>query len=378
MSFSLILLAAGKSTRFKSNLAKPYHKIASKTLLEITLSKMKQFKQIKKIIILYNKKDLKKLKKLSIQNVQLVLGGNTRQESAYIGLKYLNRYRGINKVLIHDAARPNFSLKLINKIISNSKKFKTIIPAINIQDAIKYKDKNSTIKNLKRDKFFLTQTPQCFDKKEIFDLHKRNKKYYLDDDFSLIRNLKDVKFISGEKSNIKITEKNDIIFLKNSLKAKMSVGIGFDVHRLVKNKKLFLAGLSIPSKLGTEGHSDGDPVLHSIIDAILGATKLGDIGEKFSDQKKEFKNIRSTVLLNEILSEIEKKNYFINNMDINIITQTPKIKKYKKKIIKNISRLCKIDKNRLNIKGKTTEKLGIIGQEKAIATEVILSMIKYD
>ena len=158
----------------------------------------------------------------------------------------------------------------------------------------------------------------------------------------------------------------------------MSVGLGFDVHRLVKNKKLFLAGLNIPAKLGTEGHSDGDPVLHAIIDAILGACKLGDIGEKFSDKKDKFKNIRSTFLLDQVLKEIEEKNYIINNIDINIITQTPKIKKYKKKIIDNLSKLCKIDKKKINVKGKTAEKLGVIGREKAIASEVIVSVIKYD
>ena len=115
MSFSLILLAAGKSSRFKSNLAKPYHKIGSKTLLEITICKVLNFKQIKKIVIVYNKKDIKKLRKLKIKNARLVLGGKTRQESAYLGLKYLSKYTDINKVLIHDAARPNFSSKLIKK-----------------------------------------------------------------------------------------------------------------------------------------------------------------------------------------------------------------------------------------------------------------------
>ena len=338
---------------------------------------MLNFKQIKRIVIVYNRKDLQKLKKLKIKNAKLVLGGKTRQESAYLGLKYLARLRNTSKVLIHDAARPNFSLKMINQIIINSKKYKTVIPIIKVRDAIKYK-KKSDIKNLNRSNFFLTQTPQCFNKKEIFNLHKQKNRFYLDDDFSLIRNLKKVKLLPGEITNIKVTEKKDINFLKTFLKNTMSVGIGFDVHRLVKNKKLFLAGLNIPSKLGTDGHSDGDPVLHAIIDAILGACRLGDIGRKFSDKKNKFKNIRSTILLNKVLNEINKRNYFINNMDINIITQTPKIKKYKDKIINNISKLCKVDKKRLNVKGKTAEKLGVIGNENAIASEVILSMIKYD
>ena len=126
------------------------------------------------------------------------------------------------------------------------------------------------------------------------------------------------------------------------------------------------------------GHSDGDPVLHSITDAILGACKMGDIGQMFSDKNKKFKNIRSTILLQKVMERIKAKGYFVNNIDINIITETPKIKKFKNKMIKNISKLCKISKNQINIKGKTTEKLGIIGKEKAIACEVITSIIKND
>jgi 2-C-methyl-D-erythritol 4-phosphate cytidylyltransferase/2-C-methyl-D-erythritol 2,4-cyclodiphosphate synthase len=158
----------------------------------------------------------------------------------------------------------------------------------------------------------------------------------------------------------------------------MSLGIGFDVHRLVLNRKLYLGGLKIKSKLGTLGHSDGDPVLHSITDAILGACNMGDIGNKFSDKNKKFKNIRSTILLKQVIKEVKSLGYYINNIDVNIITQTPKIQKFKKKIALNISKICEISKNQINIKGKTTEKLGVIGKEQAIACEVITSVIKYD
>ena len=156
------------------------------------------------------------------------------------------------------------------------------------------------------------------------------------------------------------------------------MGIGFDVHRLVPKRRLYLAGLKVKSKLGTLGHSDGDPVLHSITDAILGACKMGDIGQMFSDKSQKFKNIRSTILLSKVIEQIKSIGYYINNIDINIITQTPKIKNYKKKMIENIAKLCEISINQINIKGKTTEKLGVVGKEKAIACEVITSVIKYD
>ena len=105
---------------------------------------------------------------------------------------------------------------------------------------------------------------------------------------------------------------------------------------------------------------------------------MGDIGQMFSDKSKRFKNIRSTILLQKVVDLIKLKRYFINNIDINIITQTPKIKSYKNKMINNIAKLCQISNDQINIKGKTTEKLGVIGKEKAIACEVICSVIKYD
>ena len=105
---------------------------------------------------------------------------------------------------------------------------------------------------------------------------------------------------------------------------------------------------------------------------------MGDIGQMFSDKSKKFRNIRSTILLRKVIEQIKSKGFYINNIDINIITQTPKIKKYKKKMIDNIAKLCEISINQINIKGKTTEKLGVVGKEKAIACEVITSVIKYD
>ena len=381
MSFCLIILAGGNSHRFKSNVGKPYQKIAGKSLIEINIIKALQFKQIKKIILVFNKKDSKLVKNLKLKNIQLVVGGINRQQSTFFALKYLSKQKNISKVLIHDVARPNFSLKLFSSILKNMKDARAVIPKIEIQDAIKQvidSSKEEYILGKKRDNLFLTQTPQAFNLKEIYNLHKNNSAKYKDDDISLYMDLNKVKFIEGEKNNFKITDISDFKNLKNIYKSKLNVGIGFDVHRLVPKRKLYLAGLRIKSKLGTLGHSDGDPVLHSVIDAILGACKMGDIGQMFSDKSKKFKNIRSTILLQKVIVQIQSKGYFINNIDVNIIAQTPKVKNYKKKMINNIAKLCEISNEQINIKGKTTEKLGVIGKGKAIACEVIASVIKYD
>ena len=377
MRFSFILLAAGDSNRFKSNLPKPYHKIAGKTLIELSINKIRQFKEFKKIIIVYNKKHIKFLKEINLKNIIFVRGGKNRQQSTLNALMYLKNQTQLKKVLIHDAARPNFSKNLIKKILNESKKKEVVIPILKLQDALKKNDKNKYL-NLKRNNFFFTQTPQCFNIKEILNLHKKHKAKNIDDDLSLIENINKIKLINGEKINFKITDKEDLTLLKNISKSNLKIGIGFDVHRLVKGRKLFLGGVKIPSSLGTLGHSDGDPVLHAIIDAVLGACQMGDIGEKFSDKNKKFKNVSSSYLIKKIMNQIKINNYEINNLDINIITETPKLKKFKKKIVSNISKLCEIPVANINIKAKTTEKLGIIGKEKAIASEVIVSVIKYD
>ena len=381
MNFCLIILAGGNSHRFRSNIGKPYQKLAGKSLIEINVDKARKFKQIKKIILVYNKKDIKRLKSLRLKNIKFIPGGNTRQQSTFNALKFLKNQRGVSKVLIHDVARPNFSSKLFGSIINNMKNARAVVPKIKLQDAIKQiidSSKNEYILGKKRKNLFLTQTPQAFNLKEIYHLHKTNSGKYKDDDISLYMDLNKVKFIEGEKSNFKITDKSDFENLKNIYKSKQSVGIGFDVHRLVPKRKLYLAGLRVKSKLGTLGHSDGDPVLHAVTDAILGACKMGDIGQMFSDKSKKFKNIRSTILLRRVIEQIKFKGYFINNIDINIIAQTPKIKNYKNKMINNIAKLCEISYDQINIKGKTTEKLGVVGKEKAIACEVICSVIKYD
>mgnify|MGYP001243649270 CR=1 FL=1 len=175
MTFCLIILAGGNSHRFRSNIGKPYQKIAGKSLIEINVIKARKFKQIKKIVLVYNKKDLNRVKSLKLKNVKLIKGGKTRQQSTLNALKNLVNFKGVKKVLIHDAARPNFSLKLLGSIIKNMKNSKAVIPKINIQDAVKQKinsSLNEYIIGKNRENLFLTQTPQAFNLKEIYHLHK--------------------------------------------------------------------------------------------------------------------------------------------------------------------------------------------------------------
>ena len=220
----------------------------------------------------------------------------------------------------------------------------------------------------------LTQTPQCFNFKSLYNLSKNNKTIITDEASLYLNNNKKVKFIKGEEKNIKITKKSD---LYNS-PIKTFYGIGFDVHRLVKNKKLYLGGIKIPFHSGLKGHSDGDVIIHSIIDSILGALRKKDIGSLYPSNKNKFKNIRSSKMLNPVILDLNNNSWHINNLDINLICERPKVSKYRSKIINSLSNLMNIDKNIINIKGKTVEKLGLIGKENAIACEAVVSISKYE
>ncbi len=378
MSIFLILLAAGESKRLKSSVPKPYIRVNNKKLLEHALNSFKDFRAIKKTVIVYNKKHKKHLNKLNPKNTLKIAGGKTRQESTFRALKKIKKMN-CKKVLIHDSARPFPSKKIINQIIRKLRTNHAVVPIIKINDATKRVEKKIIFKNIKRNSLRFTQTPQGFTFKKIYEKHKKNINTYVDDDSALfIDDGEKVVSINGSKRNLKITDKEDLDIIKSLTKGKNYSGIGFDVHRLVKGRKLYLGGIKIPFVLGLKGHSDADPVLHALIDSLLGACRLGDIGKLFPDKNKKYKNIRSAILLGKVIELIKSENFSINNIDINIIAQKPKIKKYSKKMIRKISKLCEINPNEINIKGKTTERLGLIGKGKAIASEVITSVNKYD
>ncbi len=278
MSLFLIILAAGDSKRLKSSIPKPFQVINNKTLLEHSILAFKNFKKIKKTVIVYNKKHKKYLDQLKLKNLIKVTGGKTRQESTFKALTKIKKM-SCNKVLIHDAARPSPSKSLINQLIIKIKSNHAVIPVIKTNDAAKRIKKNVIFKNIERESLRFAQTPQAFTFKKIFEKHKKNIKNVVDDDSALFSG-NEIKVISiyGSKKNLKVTDNEDLNIFKSIKKGETSYGIGFDVHKLVPKKKLYLGGIKINSHIGTLGHSDGDPVLHAIIDAILGACKMGDIG----------------------------------------------------------------------------------------------------
>jgi len=366
MNNYFIILASGQSKRFNSNRPKQFNIYKNKALFKHSLEKAIKSKLFKKIILVVNNK--KSIKEKFPKNVSIIKGGKERSDSSLIALKYIKKFNPTN-VLIHDAARPNFTIKLLNNLIKMLKNNKAVIPAINSKDSIKYKIKNQLF-NLNRNNSYLTQTPQAFKFKNLYNLSVKQKNKVTDEATLFIENNLKIKIIRGENLNSKITYKED---MQNN---QTFFGIGFDVHRLIKGKQLFLGGIKIPFHSGLKGHSDGDVIIHSVIDSLLGAMKKKDIGTFFPDNQKKFKNIRSPKMLKPINAILNKNNYYINNLDINLICEKPKVSKHRDKIIKSLSNLLGVDKKLINLKGKTVEKLGLIGKEKAIACEVICSISK--
>jgi len=368
MNNYFVILAAGKSKRFHKKIPKQFYNYKNKEIIDHSIEKSINSKLFKKIIVVTNHIGHFK-KKRAHKSVKIIKGGRERSDSSLIALKYLRKYKP-NNILIHDAARPNFTIKLLEKLLNHLKKNIAVIPFINSRDTVKYKVKNE-IYNLKRENTYLTQTPQAFKFKKLYKLAISEKNKITDEATLFINKNIKIKFIKGENDNNKITFENDIKLPKTFF------GIGFDIHRLEKNKKLYLGGTKIPFHSGLRGHSDGDVILHSIIDAILGAMRNKDIGSFFPNTKK-YKNIRSPKMLKPVIESLNKSNLFINNLDINLICEQPKVSKYRNQIVDSISKLMMLKKNLINLKGKTVEKLGLIGKEKAIACEVIISITKYD
>jgi len=154
------------------------------------------------------------------------------------------------------------------------------------------------------------------------------------------------------------------------------IGIGYDIHRLVEGRRLFIGGIEIPYIKGLLGHSDGDALIHAICDALLGAVAEGDIGEQFPDTDPKYYGISSIELLKTVDDLIKKKGFVINNIDTVIIAQEPRLLPFKEQMRQKIAEILKLQEEAVNIKAKTNEDLGEIGRKEAIACYAVVTIIK--
>jgi 2-C-methyl-D-erythritol 4-phosphate cytidylyltransferase/2-C-methyl-D-erythritol 2,4-cyclodiphosphate synthase len=380
-----LILAGGTGERAKkSNKSPPkqYMEFNNISPLRYLLKNITKINEISSITVVISKENIKEYKRdtKGINNLRkYVIGGKTRRESSLKGIKNLKNEFGNKKnqkVLIHDAARPFISKKIILQSIKNLKKYSATCPYVNIEDTIKSIDYKNKLNNIDRNKLISLQTPQGFGLNEIFELHKKNKKE-LSDDFSLIIN-KEISFklIKGSKENFKITTNEDLLIFNNIIlsKKKNLVGIGFDIHAFTDGNEITLGGLKLKSKYKLLAHSDGDVLLHSITDAILGATNKNDIGVHFPPSKSKYKNSDSVLFLNKAMDFVKKLDGRIINLDINLICDYPKINPIKLKLKKNLSNLLDLEIDKINIKATTTEDQGFINFKKGIASQAIVSI----
>ncbi len=374
MKIACIVLASGKSTRFGKSRSKLIYKVYGLPIIEYTLKNISKYINKKSIYITISKKLTKKDNKLisKYSTNQLIYGGKSRVESLKKAFFVVEKTK-YDYVVIHDAARPNTTDKIFKSLLRHLKtnKYDCVIPSSKVEDTLRRKNKT-----IDRSKYLTFQTPQVF-KFKIFRDNLKKLKHMPTDDLGVIekqKNLK-IKYIEGNKENLKITKPDDLIVFKKLITKKILIGNGFDIHKLSKGNFLALAGLKIKSELKSVGHSDGDVVLHSIIDALLGATSKGDIG-KYFPSSKQYKNADSKLLLEEIKKRIKFHRYIIENIDCTVICQRIRLENYKDKIGKNIAKILNCKNSSVNIKAKTADNIGIIGKSRAIACWTTLKIIK--
>ena len=378
-----IILSGGTGTRFDISKPKQFYKLNKKTIVETTVDKFVNSNLFNYIIVVSHKDFFKFTKNLfNNTKIQVILGGENRQKSVFNGLIAAKSFNP-KYVLIHDAVRPFFSINLLKKVLKKLQGEISVIPSINVHDSVRY-FKNKKYSNIFRENLKLIQTPQGYCFNSIYEAHKKNKESIHTDDSMILYELKNkIRLIKGEKINFKITTKEDysigkLIIKENNNMSDIRVGTGFDVHKFKEGKKLKLFGVTIPFDKSLDGHSDADVGFHSIVDAILGGLCLGDIGNHFPPTDNKWKNKQSIFFMKHAKNLLKNEKFKINNLDITLICEKPKVSQYQKRFIKSVGEALNIDCRKINIKGTTTEKLGFLGREEGIACQVSVTLSKDD
>ncbi|MDA3907963.1 MAG: bifunctional 2-C-methyl-D-erythritol 4-phosphate cytidylyltransferase/2-C-methyl-D-erythritol 2,4-cyclodiphosphate synthase [Sulfurimonas sp.] len=353
---TLVLLAAGSSSRFLCDVKKQWLRIGNEPLWQYVARKCVETKLFNKIIITASSDDIEFMK--SYDSFTFVKGSTTRQSSLNNALKEVDS----EYVLVSDIARSCISEEFLKKIISKKGEADCIVPYLKVSDTVVYE--NETID---RDKVKRVQTPQLSRTSVLKDSLNTNIEF-TDESSAIVANGGSREFILGENEANKITFIRDLNQLSCLSKPSTDIlsGTGFDVHAFDDNEDMYLGGVKIDSSFGFKAHSDGDVAIHALIDALLGAAGMGDIGDSFPDSSDEYKNIDSKILLQRVVNKIYNFGFVIVNVDLTIAAQTPRIGKYKLQMRKTIAEILNCESSRVNIKATTTEKLGFIGRSEGV------------
>ena len=369
LNVTLIVLCAGNSTRFEHKTKKQWIRIANEPLWLNVTKRLASFSSFDKVIVASHENELNYMKNFTDDFV-FVKGGETRQKSILNCLEFVDT----KYVMISDVARACIPKSVIEELLKEKETADCIVPALNVTDTVVYE--NDTIN---RDKVKLIQTPQLSNTQIL--KNALNTPIEFTDESSAIKNINGtIKYIQGSLESKKLTlgnELNELPCLKDPSNNFFN-GTGFDIHAFQDNKEMFLGGVKLPYEYGFKAHSDGDVLIHSVIDALLGAIGAGDIGEFFPDTDDKYKGIDSKILLDHIVAFIYNVGYEIVNIDVTIIAQKPKINPFKNEIKNSMAKLLKIKKQFVNIKATTAEKMGFIGRAEGVAVQSVATVKYYN
>ncbi len=308
------------------------------------------------------------LEKAGAGDVKIASGGDERQDSVRNGLAAFGP--DIELILIHDGARPYVSRAVIDRVLAAAAERGAATAAVRAKDTVRRERADGSTETLDRGSLWQVQTPQGFRRDILEDAYgKAEADGYLGTDDTVLceRAGYDVAIAEGEYVNYKITTAED-------MPRETRTGIGYDVHRLVPGRKLILGGVEIPYELGLDGHSDADVLTHAVMDALLGAAGLGDIGKHFPDTDDRYLGISSIELLRQVGEKLGEAGFSIVNVDAVLIAQKPKIAPHTDEMRANMAGALGISGAKINIKGTTTEKLGFTGRGEGMAAQAVCTV----
>ena len=400
MKTAVIIAAAGMGRRLGGPIPKQFMDIGGQPVIAKTLKVFEAMDEIDHIFIVTNEDYMEHCenitKEYGITKLSaIVCGGAERQDSVYNALKAVSGFNGgsdhgIEYVLIHDGARPFVTPEVVLNVLEGIVQSGAAVACVPMKDSLRRAsaaghagrdeiggaDRDASAAGgscaVDRSEYFAVQTPQGFRTSAILHAYEKayEEGYYGTDDASLAERAGlDVAIVKGDYANIKITTRED-------LPMEYRVGTGFDVHKFEEGRKLILGGVDIPYEKGLAGHSDADVLVHALMDALLGAAAMGDIGRHFPDTDQKYKGISSLKLLEHVGSLLLDEGYSIGNVDVTVIAQAPKIAPHIEAMRDNIAEILKLEKSRINIKGTTTEKLGFTGRKEGMAAEAVCALYR--
>ena len=318
-----------------------------------------------------NEVSTKRAASIARKPVKIVPGGERRQDSVLCGLMAT----GCEIAAIHDCARCLVTETVISPAIAAAIETGSGVAAMPVRDTLRFSD---TGESPDRSSLMQMQTPQCFDRMKLIEAYSALQGEATDDAAIWQTRFGQVTYTPGSIMNQKLTNADDIEFFRRMAKRDtvMRIGIGEDTHRLTEGRRLVLGGVDIPFNLGLLGHSDADALIHAVIDAVMGAAALGDIGRHFPDTDPRYEGISSLELLKKTSELLLDKGYKVMNIDATITAQAPKLSPYIEEMRKNIAdAIAHIGIDCVSVKATTPERLGPEGELKSITVRAVASVV---